>query len=484
MRAIGALFTLVFPALILGVLIGFSLAAPLGGDMLGGVLGLTGGIAGYALLWRALPRWARRVLAVLPILALIGGGIFAYTQLYDLGMVAPSDDYMDAYHRLYRALYNHYPYFEQKGVDWVANYRPHAATMFEIVQRGDEAAYFRAIADLLASLNDGHTALSDPYTQVERWFGRATHIEGQAVLTTLTETAEANGLRVGDVLLSVNGVLTEQAWRALPPDLRVGSTEWNQRGNAYQFLLALTPSTPTLTLEVRGADGGTRQITLDMATPDQDSAAPQPAISSQRLPSGIGYIRVARLWEREHEDLIADFDAALAALSDAPAIILDLRRNGGGNSRFADQIAGRFLAEPFSYGRDVFRQRTPNHFWRAESVYTVTPHAKRYNGKLAVLIDERSVSSAEWLIAALADSGRAQTVGRTTAGSSGNPISFPLPNGGAVRFSTGAFYRTNGQLLEGIGIAPDLPITWTLEDVRNGRDPDLAAAERLLSGAP
>ncbi len=484
MRAIGVLFTLVLPALVSGALIGFIVAAPLGGDMLGGVLGLIAGAAGYAVLWRALPRWARRMLAILPILALIGGGIFTYTQLYDLGMVAPSDDYMDAYHRLYRALYNHYPYFEQKGVDWVGNYRSHSQIVFEIVQRGDEAAYFQAIADLLATLNDGHTVLSQPYTPLKRWFGRATHIEGQAVLTTLTETAQANGLRVGDVLISINGVLTEQAWRALPPDLRVGSTEWNQRGNAYQFLLALTPNTPTLVLEVRGADGETRQITLSDATPDQDNIAPQPAISSQRLSSGIGYIRVARLWERNDEDLIADFDAALAFLSDAPALILDLRRNGGGNSLFADQIAGRFLTMPFSYGRDVFRQRTPNRFWRAESVYTVTPHEKRYSGKLAVLIDEVSVSSAEWLIAALADSGRAQTVGRTTAGSSGNPISFPLPNGGVVRFSTGAFYRANGQLLEGIGITPDLPIAWTLEDVLTGRDPDLAAAERLLSGAP
>ncbi len=81
---------------------------------------------------------------------------------------------------------------------------------------------------------------------------------------------------------------------------------------------------------------------------------------------------------------------------------------------------------------------------------------------------------------ALADSGRATTVGRPTAGGSGNPLTFGLPGGGVARFSAAAFRRNNGARIEGAGIAPDVRVAWTVADFRAGRDPDLAAAERLL----
>ena len=41
-------------------------------------------------------------------------------------------------------------------------------------------------------------------------------------------------------------------------------------------------------------------------------------------------------------------------------------------------------------------------------------------------------------------------------------------------------YPGDGTSIEGVGIIPDLEVAWTLEDFRQERDPDLAAAERLL----
>ena len=55
-----------------------------------------------------------------------------------------------------------------------------------------------------------------------------------------------------------------------------------------------------------------------------------------------------------------------------------------------------------------------------------------------------------------------------------------LPGGGRARFSTGAFRRNDGSLVEGIGIEPEGYVTWTVADFREGRDPDLDAAERML----
>jgi C-terminal processing protease CtpA/Prc len=123
--------------------------------------------------------------------------------------------------------------------------------------------------------------------------------------------------------------------------------------------------------------------------------------------------------------------------------------------------------------------RTPLHAWRAWGAYTVTPRQPVYKGPVVVLIDTGVVSSAEMMLVSLVDSGRVQTVGQRTAGASGNPILFRL-GGGGVTFSTGAFYRNDGTLIEGAGIAPEVPVTWTIEAFRAGEDPDMAAAEQLI----
>ena len=178
---------------------------------------------------------------------------------------------------------------------------------------------------------------------------------------------------------------------------------------------------------------------------------------------------------------MAEFDAALDALMDAPGIILDLRGNGGGSTFISDRIAGRFLDRPFTYGRDEFRARLPQRGWRDHFDYRVTPRGPTYTGLLVLLIDEYNFSTVEQFIVALADSGRATTVGRPTAGGSGNPLTFRLPGGGMVRFSAAAFRRNNGARIEGAGIAPDVRVAWTVADFPAGRDPDLEAAERVWS---
>ncbi len=90
------------------------------------------------------------------------------------------------------------------------------------------------------------------------------------------------------------------------------------------------------------------------------------------------------------------------------------------------------------------------------------------------------MSTTENFIIALVDSGRAQTVGQRTGGSSGNPLRFTLTAGLSFVFSTGAFHRLDGTPLEGLGIAPDIEVAWTVDDFRMGYDPAVETAEKSL----
>jgi carboxyl-terminal processing protease len=114
----------------------------------------------------------------------------------------------------------------------------------------------------------------------------------------------------------------------------------------------------------------------------------------------------------------------------------------------------------------------------------VDPRPPLYSAPVVLLFNATTPSSAEEFAISLLDNGRALGVGRQTAGSTGNPIVFRLPAGRRARFSTGDLRRIDGSQIEGIGIAPDVLVEWTVEDLRQGRDPDVAAAETLILSAP
>jgi CubicO group peptidase (beta-lactamase class C family) len=283
----------------------------------------------------------------------------------------------------------------------------------------------------------------------------------------------------------VDGLPVEEALGALPLPLRAGSTPQQRRAQAAFNVLSTRED--ALAVTVSGAEGHERSATLvwpgerAVVTPD----SPGPLITMERLDSGVGLIRIPTFEEGEH-DLVMEFDAALDGLLDAPALIVDLRGNSGGSTHISDPIAGRLMSRPFTYGREHYPARLPQRGWRPWIDYRVQPRGATYTGPVVLLIDEGTFSTAENFVVALVDSGRATTVGRQSGGGSGNPISFRLTGGGRARFSTGDFRRNDGRPIEGQGIAPDVPVTWTVEDLRQGRDPDLVAAEALLSaeGAP
>jgi len=145
-------------------------------------------------------------------------------------------------------------------------------------------------------------------------------------------------------------------------------------------------------------------------------------------------------------------------------------------------MVGRLITQTVSYGEECLQAAHPMHGWATgcfES--TAEPRGRPYLGPVAVLIDTGIHSSGEWMVAALCDTGRARCFGRTTAGDSGNPVFFYLP-GSTVQFSTGSFRRVDGTPLNGVGVSPHVEVQWTLDDLRQGRDPDLEAARAWLQG--
>ena len=153
--------------------------------------------------------------------------------------------------------------------------------------------------------------------------------------------------------------------------------------------------------------------------------------------------------------------------------MLDLRGNPGGLIDAVDATAGVFLPTHTLVVTGIGRYRL---FGRRDFVASADAGV-RYDGRVAVLVDERSESGAEALASALKIHHRAIIVGERTARHVlGVEVEEPLADGGLLRVATLDMRDASGGELEGTGVTPDVAVARTPADIARGRDPQLRAA--------
>jgi C-terminal processing protease CtpA/Prc len=93
-----------------------------------------------------------------------------------------------------------------------------------------------------------------------------------------------------------------------------------------------------------------------------------------------------------------------------------------------------------------------------------------YTGKVCILTNETSISSAEFHAMAYRIAPNATVIGSTTAGADGNVAAFSLPGGISTGMSGIGIYYPDGTETQRIGIVPDIEIKPTIEGTKNNRD--------------
>jgi C-terminal processing protease CtpA/Prc len=120
------------------------------------------------------------------------------------------------------------------------------------------------------------------------------------------------------------------------------------------------------------------------------------------------------------------------------------------------------------------------HRGATESLKPAEPH---YAGKVVILVDEVSLSQAEYTAMAFRAAPGAVVVGSTTAGADGNVSSIPIPGGLRTMISGIGVFYPDGRPSQRIGIVPDIEIRPTISGIRSGRDEVLEAAIRQILGS-
>jgi len=205
-------------------------------------------------------------------------------------------------------------------------------------------------------------------------------------------------------------------------------------------------------------------------------------VVKQRMISGdIGYVRLTQFTEQA-DTALKQAVRTLRQQSGGKlrALILDLRNNPGGLLDQAVSVSGDFVNQ-------------------GEIVSTRARHsedAQRWDAKgsditgglpLVVLINGGSASSSEIVAGALQDHHRAVLLGTRSFGKGSVQTVIPLPGNGAMRLTTARYYTPSGRSIQGLGIAPDVPVTETREETpRFGpeRESDLNHVLKNRGGTP
>jgi hypothetical protein len=108
--------------------------------------------------------------------------------------------------------------------------------------------------------------------------------------------------------------------------------------------------------------------------------------------------------------------------------------------------------------------------------FVLPANAPTIPGKMAWIVDGRTISLAELWMAPVEEFGLAEIVGEPTAGTNGNVNPFPIPGDFTVRWTSLRVRRHDGSPHHGVGIQPTIPVTRTLAGVVAGRDEYLEAA--------
>lgn len=424
----------------------------------------------------------------------------------------------EAFDELNTYLAQTYAFGNWKGIDWGALRSQFAPRIASAEQAGDREAYYLALRQYVFSFRDGHVGLSgDDLGLRQRAVGGSLGFavaqlddgrviaylidpEGPAALAGMTWGAEILDWNGQSVLSALEGVTT--LWSAVPvatheairlrklnlltraPEGGQVTVSFRNQGEATLRRASLIAVADSLELYRKSLTIEPESHPIDLSTPP---------VQWRILPTGYGYLRirieiptfggldpVGRV-----RDAVEAFNAAAV-----PGVVIDVRSNPGGSDVMAPGMMAYFIEKPRLFEQIAYKS-AGGPLKVLGQIY-LTPAPIIFTGPVAMLIDNRTLSTGEGFPLIMTTSRRGPVVGFSgTAGSMGmTGSSVKLPGGYTVDYPSGASLNEEGRIqgdsdrsLEG-GFQPDVRIPTTLENLRrvfvDGRDVALEEAVAVL----
>jgi len=389
----------------------------------------------------------------------------------------------------------------------------------------DKAEFYRRAARLAASLKDGHTLVDlrlDSFAEFAKDHG-VLPLEAVFIGPRLYVGANASGderLKAGTEILSINGVDVAEiveAYRGLINDVH---PIYDVYARLFREMFWLRyGAAPRFSIGYRSADGSTGGADVPAHVFAENEfhsyLPPGSAYFFKMLPDGNAGLLTINSFAPS-----ADFDAFLeqtfAALSaqHTPALIIDMRRNGGGSGRLAQQVVSYLTDQPYKLIGAFYVKVTDD----LKALYTkgtthtdedtrkivmanpagtlidglkgtgpvvvTPPHRDHvYRGKVYLLTANNTFSAAAMFAAYVKCNGLGKVVGEEPGQATNfvaDAVPFTMPNSGlSFEVSFSEIHMACEQSYYH-GIQPDYPFAASRESISTGEDAVLDYTLKLI----
>jgi carboxyl-terminal processing protease len=282
--------------------------------------------------------------------------------------------------------------------------------------------------------------------------------------------ADKAGVKTGDVLLKVEDkpvVLTGDDTK----DLEELTKQLRGEANTKVKLTLQRPSEENKILDIEVTRG--------------DIIAPSVRVRLEN--NNIGYIKVSVFGE----NTMKEFDILVKRLLDQniQSFVLDLRDNGGGLVTTAKDLLSRFIENGTAFYAEVPYKGKD---LREEKITENKDGLKLYDKPVVVLVNKNSASASEIVAGAMQDKNRAALIGDKTYGKAVAQSIYSLFDGSdtsctkkdcstaRITFEKWLTPITKTDISKN-GLAPNISISRTEEQIKAGQDPQLERALKFLT---
>jgi C-terminal processing protease CtpA/Prc len=364
------------------------------------------------------------------------------------------------------------------GEDWtgvLAEFIPR----FGLAKSGEE--YQRELMALIGMAHDGHANLWGSIN-VRPPVGACwipvnlRFIENVPVVSELlsdANTSSAGGLRVGDVITELDGEPVSKLFENWAPYYAASNDAARWRDIARYMSRGACGKSK---VKVRRA-GQELELTPTRVPRTQGDFSlgthglPEPAF--RLLSKDVAYLSLASV-------KAADAPHYVEQAAGTKGFIIDIRNYP---SEFVVFALGSLLVDremPFVRFTAGDLSNPGTFHWTHP--LSLSPEKPHYSGRVVILVDELSMSQAEYTSMAFRAASGAVVVGSATSGADGNVSGFALPGGWKTMISGLGVFYPDKRPTQRIGIVPDVEVKPTIEGIREGRDEVLEEGLRQILG--
>lgn len=351
----------------------------------------------------------------------------------------------------------------------------------KIINTTNSTDYTLTVLELIGRVHDTHANIWGGNSNLDNYFGinraavELTFIENKPVVTKYYDEklGKETGLVIGDVITSINNRPVEEIIK----DKLKYSPASNYSTQLRDIAKNLLRTNDTIIHVEFVNDAEKRNINLKAFSSKQINIYGQPLVKDtcfKLINQDIAYINNGSVKRKYLPEIWKE-------TKNTKGLIIDIRNYP---SDFIIYDLSNYLMPkktPFVKFTNGSIEN-PGRFTYENSVSAGMKNNGYYKGKVVILVNEISQSSAEYHSMAYKVHPNATVIGSTTAGADGNVSQIMLPGGIMTMISGIGVYYPDGKETQRIGIVPDIEVKPTIQGIKKGRDELMEKAIEIING--